>query len=47
MGDIAYDMTDGEGKVGLKYLKGTQNIFSKIPYLTSIGNHENDIEYYK
>ncbi|KAI8078095.1 Metallo-dependent phosphatase-like protein [Gilbertella persicaria] len=39
-GDQAYDMADFNGTKGDEYLNFMQNLFARIPYLGSVGNHE-------
>ncbi|KAI8345347.1 Metallo-dependent phosphatase-like protein [Blakeslea trispora] len=39
-GDQAYDMADFDGTKGDEYLNFMQNLFSRVPYLGSVGNHE-------
>ncbi|KAJ8303060.1 hypothetical protein KUTeg_019456, partial [Tegillarca granosa] len=40
VGDIAYDLHSEGGKVGDMFLNNVENIASRIPYMTSPGNHE-------
>ncbi|VDK72067.1 unnamed protein product [Dibothriocephalus latus] len=39
-GDFAYDMDDDNGRVGDKFMNLIQNIATTVPYMTSVGNHE-------
>ncbi|BES89928.1 Purple acid [Nesidiocoris tenuis] len=40
IGDIAYDMSDNNGKVGDEFLNEVQPIASHVPYMVCPGNHE-------
>ncbi|VDL92896.1 unnamed protein product [Schistocephalus solidus] len=39
-GDFAYDMNDDNGRVGDAFMNLIQNIATTVPYMTSVGNHE-------
>ncbi|KAI8378248.1 Metallo-dependent phosphatase-like protein [Choanephora cucurbitarum] len=39
-GDQAYDLADFDGTKGDEYLNFMQNLFTRVPYLGSVGNHE-------
>lgn len=40
-GDYAYNFEDGGGTVGDQFMANIEQVAANIPYMTSIGNHEN------
>ncbi|KAL5021265.1 hypothetical protein ScPMuIL_000420 [Solemya velum] len=42
LGDIAYNLRDDGGRLGDQFMQRIQSMASKVPYLTSPGNHESD-----
>ena len=40
VGDFAYDMDANDGKVGDRFMRQIEPIAAYIPYMTTVGNHE-------
>lgn len=41
VGDFAYNMDDDNGRVGDQFFRNIEQIAAYVPYMVSIGNHEN------
>ena len=41
-GDIAYNLDDNSGRVGDEFFRNIEPLSSRLPYLVTQGNHEND-----
>jgi hypothetical protein len=39
-GDFAYDMHEKQGEIGDKFMNQIESIAAYVPYMTSVGNHE-------
>lgn len=39
-GDFAYDMDNKDGKVGDEFMRQIEPAAAYVPYMTSVGNHE-------
>ena len=40
IGDFAYDLHEQEGRIGDKFMRQIESIAAYVPYMTSVGNHE-------
>lgn len=42
VGDFAYNMDDDSGRVGDQFFRNIEQLAAYVPYMVSIGNHENE-----
>lgn len=40
VGDFAYDMCNENGEVGDQFMRQIESIAAYVPYMVSVGNHE-------
>jgi len=45
MGDFAYDLQDEGGLRGDEFQRQIQNLSAYVPYMTCVGNHEDNFNY--
>ncbi|XP_022082974.1 acid phosphatase type 7-like [Acanthaster planci] len=41
VGDFAYNFDDNDGKVGDEFMRQIESVAAYVPYMTTVGNHEN------